>query len=313
MVENDNGQLKVTIRCLAYNHELYIRQCLDGFLMQKTNFRFEAIVHDDASTDGTAAIIREYAKKYPDIIKPIFETENQYSKRDGSIRRIMNEHTYGKYVAYCEGDDYWIDPLKLQKQVDFLEENPSFSAVFGNRLIFNEKSSTLSKIYFRKHSYSIFDVMSGLMPGLQNIMIRSEVLDVPLNSKSNGDLKLYYQCANIGKLKYLKEDFAVYRITGCGEATGRPKEKMFEISINHRYIFHKEMGFKNNQALVKSQIYNILQNYLHEGLDVKKISIIKKYHAPTILRWIWYPYYVLQFLFITFINIVRGSRDVSKI
>ena len=78
----ENEPLMVTILCLVYNHESYIRQCLEGFVMQKTNFRFEAIVHDDASTDGTAAIIREYAEKYPDIIKPIFETENQYSKGD---------------------------------------------------------------------------------------------------------------------------------------------------------------------------------------------------------------------------------------
>lgn len=120
----------VTIRCLVYNHEPYLRQCLDGFVMQKTNFPFEAIVHDDASTDRSAEIIREYAEKYPDIIKPIFETENQYSKRNGSIRRIMNEHTRGKYVALCEGDDYWIDPYKLQKQVDFLETHPDYGLVY---------------------------------------------------------------------------------------------------------------------------------------------------------------------------------------
>ena len=80
----------LAIKCLAYNHEPYIRQCLDGFVMQKTDFPFIAIVHDDASTDKTADIIREYAEKYPDIIKPIFESENQYSKRNGSIRRIIN-------------------------------------------------------------------------------------------------------------------------------------------------------------------------------------------------------------------------------
>lgn len=129
---NDNQQpLMVTIRCLAYNHEPYIRQCLEGFVMQKTNFRFEAIVHDDASTDGTAAIIKEYAEKYPEIIKPIFETENLYSKHNGSLNRVMQENTRGKYVAFCEGDDYWTDPLKLQKQVDALENNPECKICFG--------------------------------------------------------------------------------------------------------------------------------------------------------------------------------------
>ena len=145
--------LMVTIRCITYNHEPYIRQCLEGFVMQKTNFRFEAIVHDDASTDGTAVIIREYAEKYPEIIKPIFETENQYSKHDGSLRRIMNEHTHGKYIALCEGDDYWIDPLKLQKQVDFLELNKEYSFCCTRYKIYDEDKSC----FFKEYAYSYYN------------------------------------------------------------------------------------------------------------------------------------------------------------
>ena len=122
----------VSIQCMVYNHEPYLRQCLDGFVMQRTNFKFEAIVHDDVSTDGSAAIIREYAEKYPDIIKPIYETENQYSKKDGSLDRIMREACNGKYIAICEGDDYWIDPLKLQKQVDFLDANLEYGMCYTN-------------------------------------------------------------------------------------------------------------------------------------------------------------------------------------
>lgn len=131
MQNKEQQPLMVTIRCTVFNHERYLRECLEGFVMQKTNFRFEAIVHDDASTDGSAAIIKEYAEKYPEIIKPIYETENQYSKHDGSLGRIMREHTHGKYVAFCEGDDYWTDPLKLQKQVDALENNPECKICFG--------------------------------------------------------------------------------------------------------------------------------------------------------------------------------------
>ena len=128
----------VAIKCLVYNHEPYLRDCLEGFVMQQTNFPFVAIVHDDASTDGSAAIIREYEEKYPNIIKPIYETENQYSKRDGSLGRIMNaavDATGAKYVAMCEGDDYWTDPLKLQKQVDFLESHIDYGLVHTYRKI----------------------------------------------------------------------------------------------------------------------------------------------------------------------------------
>ncbi len=135
----------VSIRCLVYNHEPYLRQCLDGFVMQKTDFPFEAIVHDDASTDGSAAIIREYAGKYPDIIKPIFETENQYSKHDGSLARVMDAaiHPDSKYVAWCEGDDYWIDPYKLKKQVDVMESNPEIGLVYTCASQFDQEKQCL--------------------------------------------------------------------------------------------------------------------------------------------------------------------------
>lgn len=113
-----------SIRCITFNHETFIEQALDSFLMQETSFPFEIVVHDDASTDSTVNIIKEYEKKYPQIVKPIYETENQYSKRNGSLVRIMNAACKGKYWAICEGDDYWINPNKLQMQVDWLEKSP---------------------------------------------------------------------------------------------------------------------------------------------------------------------------------------------
>ena len=124
---NDCSKPLVTIICTVYNHEKYIKETLNGFLLQRTSFPFDIIVHDDASTDGTAAIIREYAEKYPGIIKPIFETENQFSKHDGSLGKIMKEACKSKYIAMCEGDDFWTDPYKLQKQVEFMEAHPQCS------------------------------------------------------------------------------------------------------------------------------------------------------------------------------------------
>ena len=123
-MDKKDSRVIVAIECLVYNHKPYLRQCLDGFVMQKTNFKFVAVVHDDCSTDGSQEIIREYEEKYPDLIKPIYEKENQYSKKDGSLIRVIHESLKAfdtKYIALCEGDDYWIDSLKLQKQVDFLD------------------------------------------------------------------------------------------------------------------------------------------------------------------------------------------------
>ena len=119
--------IMVSVICNVYNHEKYLRDALDGFVMQKTSFPFEVLVHDDASTDSSAAIIREYEEKYPDIIKPIYQTVNQYSQKVPITREYQLPRVQGKYIALCEGDDYWTDPMKLQKQFDFLEQHPEYS------------------------------------------------------------------------------------------------------------------------------------------------------------------------------------------
>jgi glycosyltransferase involved in cell wall biosynthesis len=121
---------QVSIRCTTYNHAPYIRDAIEGFLMQKTNFPFEIIIHDDASTDGTAEIVKEYTDKYPDLIIPILQKENQYSKGRCRMFAFINKEISGKFVALCEGDDYWTDPLKLQKQFDFMEKYKDCSMCF---------------------------------------------------------------------------------------------------------------------------------------------------------------------------------------
>lgn len=121
----------VTVKCMVYNQEPYLRECLEGFVLQQTNFPFEVIIHDDASTDGSRGIIEEYVSKYPKIFRPIYETENQYNKVGFvGIIKMMNKYIRGKYVAICEGDDYWIDSCKLQKQVDYLESHPHCGLVY---------------------------------------------------------------------------------------------------------------------------------------------------------------------------------------
>lgn len=124
-----NKYIMVTIRVLAYNHEKYIRHCLESILNQKTNVDYEVLIHEDASSDKTADIIQEYMGKYPDKIIAILRKENQYSSNIEAINQWFEENTHGKYIAYCEGDDYWTDEYKLQKQVDYLEQHQEVGLV----------------------------------------------------------------------------------------------------------------------------------------------------------------------------------------
>lgn len=233
MVGTRVGQLMVTIRCLTYNHEPYIRQCLEGFVIQKTNFPFEAIVHDDASTDGTAAIIREYAEKYPDIIKPIFETVNQYSKQDGSLKRILDAHTHGKYVAMCEGDDYWTDPYKLQKQVDFLESHPDFVMCSHRWQYYGQKELIFGDIKPKNipaegKEYGLNDLIFGrwfFQP--VSVLYKMEYLDndALAHSKYSMDIVLFYELLKNGKGYCLSDTMAVYRTHQGGAWTGSSLDK----------------------------------------------------------------------------------------
>lgn len=127
----------VVVRCLVYNHGQFIERCLQGFLMQETDFPFEVYIHDDASTDGSADIIRWYADRYPRIMKPVCETENQWSKGSGHFHKITWAPVLRgghKYIALCEGDDYWTDPKKLQKQVEYMEGHPECAMSFHERM-----------------------------------------------------------------------------------------------------------------------------------------------------------------------------------
>ncbi len=213
----------VVISCITYNHENYIREALEGFVMQKTDFPFVAIVHDDASTDKTAEIIREYSEKYPDLILPIYESENQYSKRDGSISRIMymaREATGAKYIAYCEGDDYWIDPLKLQKQVGFLEDNPEYSLACSsfdkyfqeeNRMQFNNRWGKHGKLTF-------CDIFLHNSIATLTIVIPARLYNGYMEFSKGmgklpfGDYPLWLYAASLGPIMKFAEETAVYRV-----------------------------------------------------------------------------------------------------
>ena len=214
----------VSIGCITYNHAPYIRQCLEGFLMQKTTFPFEIIINDDCSTDGTTEIVKEYADKYPDLIIPIFHEENQYQK---GVRGIYAKFVYpkvrGKYIALCEGDDYWIDPLKLQKQVDFLESHLDYGLIHSYFHYVDENGEIIPPPtrFYRELQGRIFDgyiwdyylINSGFILTCTT-MFRSTLYH--LNEKTFLDHGLFMMIARQSKIYCLREITAAYRRNPAG-------------------------------------------------------------------------------------------------
>jgi glycosyltransferase involved in cell wall biosynthesis len=212
----------VSILCPAYNHELYIAEAIESFLMQKTDFDFEIIIHDDASTDKTAEIVKLYESKYPEKFNNIYQTENQFSKDTMSVSRILFNAAKGKYIALCEGDDYWTDPFKLQKQVDILESDNGISIVCGNCLRlennhFSEYNFPFNNIntLTRRNQISKFIASEKWIPVL-NFVVRSnyKVFENLISKPSNfpGDFQLLFNALKIGKFYYLDDILGVYRI-----------------------------------------------------------------------------------------------------
>ncbi|MFC0876129.1 glycosyltransferase family 2 protein [Saccharicrinis sp. FJH2] len=206
----------LSIICLTYNHEKYVRDALDGFLMQQTSFPIEIIVHDDASTDKTQEIIKEYYSKCPDVIKPILQKENQKSKGNGIVSKITYNAAKGKYIALCEGDDYWTDPHKLQKQVDFLEIHNDYSAI-AHQVNVIYSSANKETHLFRDNVPSVItinDIIEARYFHTASIVFRTQVLrnnvDLPQNIIS-GDRALYILLCSNGKIKFLSDVMGVYR------------------------------------------------------------------------------------------------------
>lgn len=261
-MNNPNSPL-VSIRCITYNHEKYIRDALEGFVMQKTNFKFEAIVHDDASTDNTAAIIREYAEKYPDIIKPIFETENQYSKHDGSLRKIMNDaiHPNAKYIAYCEGDDYWTDPYKLQKQVDFMNCHPKCSITYhACKNIYEDNNDYFPFGEKVNVSYNRIDIFKYPFQ-TATILFKKEILFSDIYQKaietkcSSGDIMLYLSASTFGSIQGINQQMSVYR------------RHMNGISAN---MWNKKYLYKNYISWIK--VGNLFGGEIKKDIEENKLK-----------------------------------------
>ncbi|WP_191092356.1 glycosyltransferase [Francisella sp. SYW-2] len=222
---NVNKGNMVTILCQTYNQEQFIGQTLDSFLMQQTDFPFNIIVRDDASTDGTVTIIKDYQLKYPSIIKPIFEKENQWSKGitmiPREIPRIM-QNIEAMYIALCDGDDYWTDSLKLQKQVDFLERNPHFVAsAHASRYLRNGKEAELVSVPPQgKTEYTFEEYLGNCYFQTSSWVYRYDRkfrASVEGYFHTGGDVYMSLVFLNFGPFKYFNEVMSVWRVHDQGE------------------------------------------------------------------------------------------------
>lgn len=222
-------QIMVSIVCIAYNHGKYIADAIEGFLMQKTDFSLEIVIHDDASTDDTAEIIMDYYEKHPDIIRPIIQKENQHSQGAEILSGIVFPELRGKYIAFCEGDDYWIDPDKLQKQVEYMEAHPECSVCFHGAYSVDSESRTIVSEIRSSDGDSIISpeevIFAGGAAFATNSLLFPRVLLENVTYFNMGtevrDYPLAIYLALKGTVYYIDEIMSVYRVGVKGSWTNR--------------------------------------------------------------------------------------------
>lgn len=253
----------VSISCVTFNHASYIIECLDGFLMQKADFVFEVVIHDDASTDGTREIIEEYAEKYPDIFFPMYQDENQYSQGvRGMMARFNFPRCRGKYIALCEGDDYWIDPLKLQKQVDFLQSNPEYSYC-GHKSSTNCKG-IISKLPLEVKSFSFNELIFKNFLSTSSLFFRKSALENFPNffyKIPAGDWAMQLIALKESKAYVLPDYMSVYRLHDKGVWNSLNHETMCEQGVKIQEIFKKIYNDKESIKLINKAIKERKKNF----------------------------------------------------
>lgn len=279
----------VSISCITYNHEDYIVDAIEGFLMQKTNFDFEILIHDDASTDRTAQIIRDYQKRYPEIIKPILQTENQHSKGVKRISYIYNHNrSKGKYIALCEGDDYWTDENKLQKQVDYMEQNPDCSMCFHAVNIKDEKRNKIVE-YPRLYNENTVLDNSKIFPhnskktATCSFLYRKEVLNSPPGfffDSLVGDYPTAFILAFKGRTFYYNEVMAIYRRSIKGSYTERHKEfsSIIKSETNKKeflILYNEYTNYKFNQQIAEIINHINIKLLIHNNCKKSKLLFLR--------------------------------------
>lgn len=277
----------VSIDCLTYNHGDYIAETIEGFLMQKTDFKFEILIHDDASTDHTAEVIRHYERKYPDLIKPIYQKENLHSQGI-AVDQINVERAKGKYMALCEGDDYWEDPYKLQKQVDYLEAHPECSlCVHAARRYSEMNKKFISQVRpgRRNRIFSIEEVIDGggeLFPTNSMVYRKEFSQNIPLFyfETGVGDYPLTIHLAMNGTVFYIDEFMSVYRVDVKGSWSDRNLSNIIKIEEQHTEtvklleMINSHTDFKYDEAfrrtIKKNHFYLLLKQHKYKEAFIKE-------------------------------------------
>lgn len=268
----DKINFKVSVTCSTFNQSKYIRDAMDGFCMQETDFPFVCTIVDDASTDGEQDVLKEYVQDNFNLSdnRISYERETDYAHITFAQHKtnqncffailLLKENHYKKkpkwpyltewrknipFIAYCEGDDYWINPQKLQKQVDYMESHPECSYLFTDRYIDLIKLGVRNEIRYKKDIYTKRDILRGFIPGLQTVFFRKELLENQemLSIRGvNGDRLLSYYASLYGEIHCLHEITAVYRATGEGISTGIPQDTLYQHLVNDMYRFHHNLG-----------------------------------------------------------------------
>lgn len=253
------NQPLVSIFCLSYNHVQFIRKCLKSLVAQKCDFKYEILIHDDASTDGTQEIIKEFQERYPELIKPIFQKENQWSKKPGGNNLLFNyPRAKGKYIALCETDDFWIGEDKLQKQIDFLKQNPDCLFVCGGYLMIknNKQQEFIKKneSHSQKGFYFDLDDLKEswfIRPSTAVFRNLPEKLDQLKKYEFTFDVHLFYLLLKNGKGFYFSELLAGYNRHSGGVYSGSSTQDL----ILMQYLIAKEIFEEEKDDFMKDQFF----------------------------------------------------------
>ena len=308
---------EVSILCITYNQSKYIRKTLEGFLDQETDFPFEIIIHDDASTDGTQEILREYEKRYPNIIKVIYEKENNFMNaalQGGYFRGLLESFASGKYIATCEGDDFWIEKKKLQVQYDFLESHPDYVCCGHAAVVVDESGKQNGKGYIGcgkvPVDLNVHMVLNDLLiqtatlfyrKGLSEDYVTNWFIPAPI-----GDIPWLIYLIEKGKVYYFPEVMSAYRSCSVGSYSAVSDHKvLFDRNLKLMRLcdsLNVKTGERYSKDFQERKINYACRAGIYGGLSffVKKEEGKKIARCIPLKKWFGIVFYRIRSLLMSF-------------